>query len=142
AGRAGWLALILGTAFAALSAAMLVAIPRLLIGGFIDVDAPANAEVTRLAVSFLAIAALFQLADGAQAIGAGVLRGLQDTRMPMIFAAFGYWVIGIGVGTLLAFPGGFEGVGIWLGLASGLAVVAILLVWRWAWRERLGLVPS
>ncbi|KKC24204.1 MATE family efflux transporter [Sphingomonas sp. SRS2] len=142
AGRAGWLALILGTAFAALSAAMLIAIPRLLIGGFIDVDAPANAEVTRLAISFLAIAALFQLADGAQAIGAGVLRGLQDTRMPMIFAAFGYWVIGIGVGTLLAFPAGLDGVGIWLGLASGLGVVAILLVWRWAWRERLGLVPS
>lgn len=142
AGRAGWLALILGTAFAAFSAAMLVTIPRLLVGGFIDVDAPANAEVTRLAISFLAIAALFQLADGAQAIGAGVLRGLQDTRVPMMFAAFGYWVIGIGVGTLLAFPVGMDGVGIWLGLASGLGVVAILLVWRWAWRERLGLVPG
>ncbi|KRB79696.1 MATE family efflux transporter [Sphingomonas sp. Root710] len=142
AGRAGWLALLLGTAFAAFSAAMLVAIPRLLVGGFIDVDAPANAEVTRLAISFLAVAALFQLADGAQAIGAGVLRGLQDTRVPMIFAAFGYWVIGIGVGTLLAFPVGLDGIGIWLGLASGLGVVAILLVWRWAWRERLGLVPG
>lgn len=142
AGRAGWLALILGTAFAAFSAAMLVTIPRLLVGGFIDVDAPANAEVTRLAISFLAIAALFQLADGAQAIGAGVLRGLQDTRVPMMFAAFGYWVIGIGVGTLLAFPLGLDGIGIWLGLASGLGVVAILLVWRWAWRERLGLVPG
>ena len=140
AGRAGWLALILGTAFAVLSATMLVAIPRLLVSGFIDVDAPANAEVTRLATSFLAIAALFQLADGMQVIGAGVLRGLQDTRMPMIFAALGYWVIGIGVGTLLAFPLGLEGVGIWLGLASGLGVVAVLLVWRWAWRERLGLM--
>ena len=140
AGRAGWLALILGTAFAVLSATMLVAIPRLLVSGFIDVDAPANAEVTRLATSFLAIAALFQLADGMQVIGAGVLRGLQDTRMPMIFAALGYWVIGIGVGTLLAFPLDLEGVGIWLGLASGLGVVAVLLVWRWAWRERLGLM--
>lgn len=140
--RAGWLALILGTAFAAFSAAMLLAIPRLLVSGFIDVDAPANAEVTRLAISFLAIAALFQLADGAQAIGAGMLRGLQDTRVPMIFAAVGYWVIGIGVGTLLAFSVGLEGVGIWLGLASGLAVVAVLLVWRWTWRERLGLVPG
>ena len=140
AGRAGWLALILGTAFAAFSAAMLVAIPRLLVSGFIDVDAPANAEVTRLAISFLAIAALFQLVDGAQAIGAGVLRGLQDTRVPMIFAAIGYWIIGLGVGTLLAFPIGLAGVGIWLGLASGLGMVAVLLVWRWAWRERLGLV--
>lgn len=139
-GRAGWLALILGIAFAAFSATMLVAIPRLLVSGFIDVDAPANAEVTQLAISFLAIAALFQLVDGAQAIGAGVLRGLQDTRVPMIFAAVGYWVIGIGVGTLLAFPLGLGGVGIWWGLASGLLVVAILLLWRWVRRERLGLV--
>ena len=140
AGRAGWLALILGTAFALLSAALLIGAPRLLISGFIDVHAPANAEVTRLAVSFLAVAALFQLVDCAQAVGSGILRGLQDTRVPMIFAAVGYWVIGIGVGTLLAFPLGMGGVGIWLGLASGLGVVAVLLVWRWMRRERLGLL--
>lgn len=140
-GRAGWLALALGTAFAACSAALLIGAPRLLVSGFIDVDAPANAEVVRLAVSFLAVAALFQLVDCAQAIGAGMLRGLQDTRVPMIFAGIGYWVIGIGVGTGLAFPLGMEGVGIWLGLATGLGVVAVLLVWRWARRERLGLVP-
>ncbi|WP_340314787.1 MATE family efflux transporter [Rhizorhabdus argentea] len=142
AGRAGWLALILGTAFAMLSAALLIGAPRLLIGGFIDVDAPANAEVTRLAVSFLAVAALFQLVDCAQAVASGVLRGLQDTRVPMIFAAIGYWVIGIGVGTLLAFPLGMGGLGIWLGLACGLGVVAVLLVWRWTRRERLGLVST
>lgn len=142
AGRAGWLALILGTGFAMLSAALLIGAPRLLIGGFIDVDAHANAEVTRLAVSFLAVAALFQLVDCAQAVGSGVLRGLQDTRVPMIFAAIGYWVIGIGVGTLLAFPLGMGGLGIWLGLASGLGVVAVLIVWRWVRRERLGLVPA
>ena len=140
--RAGWLALMLGTAFAACSATVLIATPRPLIGGFIDVDAPGNAEVTRLAVSFLAVAALFQLVDCAQAVGAGVLRGLQDTRAPMIFAAVGYWVIGIGIGIALAFPIGLGGIGIWLGLASGLGVVAVLLVWRWTRRERLGLVPQ
>ena len=139
--RAGWLALILGTAFAACSATLLIAAPRPLIGGFIDIDAPANAEVIRLAVSFLAVAALFQLVDCWQAVAAGVLRGLQDTRVPMIFAAIGYWVIGIGVGTLLSFQTGLGGVGIWLGLASGLGVVAGLLIWRWTRRERLGLVP-
>jgi len=141
-GRAGWLALMLGVGFAGCSAALLIGAPRLLIGGFIDVGAPANAEVTRLAVSFLAVAALFQLFDCTQAIGAGVLRGLQDTRVPMIFAAIGYWVIGIGVGSLLAFQLHLGGVGIWLGLASGLGVVAILLLWRWAGRERWGLVPA
>jgi len=142
AGRAGWLALMLGTAFSAFSALLLLGAPHWLISAFIDVEAPANARVTQLATSFLAIAALFQLVDCAQAIGAGVLRGLQDTRMPMIFAAIGYWIIGVGAGALLAFRFGIGGIGIWLGLATGLAVVAVMLVWRWAWRERLGLMAA
>jgi len=140
--RAGWLALAMGTGFACLAASVLIGMPRTLIGGFLDLADPANAHVIALAVSFLSVAALFQLVDGAQAVGAGVLRGLQDTRIPMIYAAIGYWVIGIGVGTGLAFPLGFRGVGIWLGLASGLAAVAVLLVVRWARRNALGLVPS
>ncbi len=140
-GRAGWIALICGTGFALCSATLLISVPRFLVSGFIDVDLPANAEVTALAISFLSVAALFQLGDCGQAVGAGMLRGLQDTRVPMLFAAVGYWVIGIGVGTLLAFPLGMKGLGIWLGLASGLVVVAILVVWRWARRDRLGLVP-
>ena len=72
----------------------------------------------------------------------GVLRGVQDTRVPMIFALIGYWVVGIGVGTLLAFPGGMAGVGIWLGLASGLSAAALLLVARWSLRDRLRLLPT
>ena len=142
-GRAGWLALIMGTGFACVAATILIGIPRTLIGGFLDLNDPANAEVITLAISFLAVAALFQIVDGAQAVGAGVLRGLQDTTIPMIYAAVGYWVIGIGVGTIMAFPLGFKGVGIWLGLASGLGTVAVLMVVRWSRRERLGLVaPS
>ena len=140
-GRAGRIALLMGIAFSVCSAALLIGIPRQLIGAFIDVDAPANAEVTRLAISFMAVAALFQLFDCTQAVGSGMLRGLQDTRVPMIFAAVGYWVIGIGIGTVLAFPLKLGGVGIWLGLASGLGVVAVLIVWRWSRREKLGLVP-
>ena len=72
--------------------------------------------------------------------GRGVLRGIQDTKVPMIFALFGYWIIGIGVGALLAFPMGLHGVGIWFGLAAGLGTVAILLIARWSLRDRLGLV--
>jgi len=137
-GRAGWLALGIGTFFAVCTATLLISAPRFLISGFIDLDVPANAQVIDFAVSFLAVAALFQLVDAAQAIGAGALRGLQDTRVPMIFAAVGYWVIGIGTAVILAFPMKMAGVGIWLGLATGLGVVAVLLVWRWARRERLG----
>ena len=56
-----------------------------------------------LAVSFLAVAAIFQIVDGAQVVGAGMLRGLHDTRVPMLFALLGYWVVGLGVGVWLAF---------------------------------------
>jgi len=139
-GRAGWLALIVGTGFAMAAALMLVLIPRPLVSIFLDVHDPANLATANLAVSFLAVAALFQLVDAAQAVGAGVLRGIQDTKVPMMFALFGYWIIGIGVGALLAFPMGLHGVGIWFGLAAGLGTVAILLIARWSLRDRLGLV--
>ncbi|WOK38266.1 MATE family efflux transporter [Sphingomonas sp. C3-2] len=139
--RAGWIALIMGVGFMTLTAVLMLVAPKLLIGIFLDTSDAANAQVIALAVSFLAVAALFQIVDGAQVVGAGILRGLQDTRVPMIYAGIGYWVIGIGVGTVLAFPLGMNGVGIWLGLASGLAVVSVLMVRRWARRERLGLIP-
>ena len=140
--RSGWMAFSLGVGFMALMALILLLFPGVLIGIFIDRDLIENARVVELAGSFLLVAALFQIADGAQVVGAGMLRGLHDTKMPMIFALIGYWVIGIGVGTGLAFGLGMDGVGIWIGLASGLAVVSILMLWRWHARARLGLLPQ
>ncbi len=137
--RAGWTAYALGVGFMTVTAALMLFAPHLLIGGFLDLSDPDNAAVVRLAVTFLAFAALFQVADGAQVVGAGMLRGLHDTRMPMIFAAVGYWGIGFPLGVLLAFPLGMQGVGVWIGLAAGLAVVAVLMAVRWIGRERLGL---
>lgn len=140
--RAGWTAYALGVAFMALMALVMVFWPRVLIGAFIDIDDQANAEVISLAVTFLVFAALFQVADGAQAVASGMLRGLQDTTVPMILAAIGYWGIGLPFGVLLAFRFGFEGRGIWIGLFSGLAAVALLLLWRWLRREKLGLMDK
>jgi MATE family multidrug resistance protein len=140
AGRAGWIALVLGAFFAGTTALTLVLSPRPLIAIFIDLASPANTQVVTLAVSYLSVAALFQLVDCTQVIGAGVLRGLHDTRVPMVFAAVGYWIIGIGVGTFLAFRTSLAGLGIWIGLATGLTVVACLMVWRWKARERLHLI--
>jgi MATE family multidrug resistance protein len=139
-GRAGWLALMLGFGFAVAAASLLVFMPRALVGCFLDLGDPANARTASLAVSFLWVAALFQLVDAAQVVGAGSLRGIQDTKVPMFFALVGYWVVGIGVGALLAFPLRLEGLGIWLGLAAGLGAVSLLLVARWSLRERLGLI--
>src|SRR5438045_8511754 len=98
------------------------AIPRELITLFLK-DVPANALTIGLAVSFLKVAAAFQLVDGAQVIGAGMLRGLHDTRWPLIFAIVGYWGVGLGIGAWLAFGSDWTGVGIWPGLPSGLAAV-------------------
>lgn len=137
--RAGWCAWLLGVVFMSMTALLMVTVPRLLIGGFIDVTDPANAAVVALAISFLAIGAIFQIVDGAQVVAAGMLRGLQDTAVPMLFAFVGYWVIGISVGSLLAFRGGWGGVGIWIGLATGLGIVATLMTGRWMLRDRIGL---
>jgi len=94
------------------------------------------------ACEFLFVAALFQMVDGAQVVGAGMLRGLHDTRVPMLYALVGYWVVGIGTGVWLGFGVQWAGVGIWTGLATGLAFVSVLMIRRWSKRDALGLLPA
>lgn len=136
--RAGWTAWVIGVAFMGAMAVVMWSVPHRLVTLFLT-DIPQNALVIGLAVSFLRVAAAFQLVDGAQVIGAGMLRGLHDTRWPLVFALVGYWVIGLGIGVWLAFGADWKGVGIWIGLASGLAVVAVLMLARWLMRESIGL---
>ena len=136
-GRAGNVALALGIGVMAFTALLMWVAPGLPVSAYVDPALPANRRVAALAQQFLMIAALFQLADGAQAVAAGALRGLQDTRVPMLMAAFGYWVIGFGSMTALGFATSLGGVGVWWGLAAGLLVVSALLIARWTRRERL-----
>ncbi|HCS19804.1 MAG TPA: MATE family efflux transporter [Bacteroidetes bacterium] len=89
-----------------------------------------NREVQDIAARLLIIAALFQLSDGIQAIGLGILRGISDVRRPMLITLFAYWVIGLPIGYYLGFVAGFSVEGIWVGLLLGLSVSAILLYWR------------
>lgn len=105
--------------------------PKTLIGLFLDPHAPGAPAVRPIAKSFLMVSALFAIADGTQSVALGALRGLQDTRVPMRIALFGYWGIGVPMGAGLAWGAGLEGRGIWCGFVSGLAVVATLLVARW-----------
>jgi MATE family multidrug resistance protein len=137
--RSGWTAFVMGVGFMAAMALLMWSIPRTLVTLFLN-DVPANAVVIALAVSFLKVAAAFQLVDGAQVIGAGMLRGLHDTRWPLVFALIGYWVVGLGIGSWLAFGRDWRGVGIWVGLASGLAAVAASMLARWVMRGPLGLM--
>lgn len=141
-GRAGTAALAACLLFQMAGAGVMLFAPRLVLSAYIDVAAPANAAVVTFAVSYLLIAAAFQLFDGIQAVAAGLLRGLQDTRTPMVVAMFGYWIVGFGTATLLGFATPLEGFGVWIGLAIGLVVVAALLLHRWRRREALGLVTG
>lgn len=138
--RAGWTAFGLAVAFMAAMSALMVLAPRPLIGLFIELADRGNAAVADLAAAFLLWAAVFQVADGIQVTTAGMLRGLQDTRAPMLYAAAGYWGIGMTTSLALAFSAGFGGVGIWMGLAAGVVTVAVALMARWLGRERLGLL--
>jgi MATE family multidrug resistance protein len=117
-------------------AVMMLVAPHLLIGSFIDLSNPANGEVVERAALFLIFAGLFQIADGAQVVASGMLRGLHDTLAPMLIAGVGYWVAGLPLGALLAFYFGLGGSGIWIGLVSGLTAVAVLLTGRWMRRNR------
>jgi len=140
--RAGWAAWGLGVGFMALTACLLWTMPRPIVGLFLDTNDRANADVVHLAIVFLGVAAVFQIVDGAQAVGAGMLRGLHDTKVPMLIAGFGYWVVGLGVSVGLGFRLHWGGLGIWIGLASGLAVVACMMIARWIRRDAIGLTGA
>jgi len=141
AGHAGWAAVAVCLAFAGISASAMVLFPQAILSAYVDVGAPANALLVGFAVQYLIVAAAFQLVDGVQAVAAGALRGLQDTRMPMVIAIGGYWLIGFVIAIWLGFATPLEGIGVWIGLAAGLTAVAILLGWRWHRRQALGLLP-
>jgi multidrug resistance protein, MATE family len=141
-GRAAATVQWLAAGIAVLAALSFWLFPEFLIGLFIDEtdkDAPA---VLAAAVPLLLGAAAFQVVDAMQAIGSGLLRGLKDTRVPMLIAVFSYWGVGLPAAYLFGFPAGLGGIGIWIGLASGLAVAALLMNWRFAQRERFRLLPS
>lgn len=93
-----------------------------------------DVAVAASAASLLRFAAVFQLSDGIQAASGGALRGLKDTRMPMAISALSYWVVGVPIGLLLAFPGGLGAPGMWVGIIAGLSCAALCLFARF-WRH-------
>lgn len=125
--RGAVMAMLISLLLAGLTIAVFLIWPEPLIGLFMRDGEPARAEILAVGVALLAIAALFQLVDGAQVIALGLLRGVQDAQIPMIFAAISYWIIGVPFSYLLGFTLGFGGVGVWAGLVLGLGTAAILL---------------
>lgn len=111
--------------FMALCAVAFVLFSRELVGLYTS-----DPAIQRIGVSLLAVAAFFQVADGAQVAGLCSLRGAADTRVPLWIAMLGYWGIGVPVAYLLGFHAQLGPVGVWVGLCIALGVVAILLGWR------------
>lgn len=123
-------AIIMAGLVATVAVVMFLATPQLLIGLFMRASEPNREAVIVIGASLLAAAALFQVVDAMQIMALSLLRGMQDTRAPMVIAMVSYWLIGIPVSYILGFTFGMGGVGIWLGLAVGLGNAAVLLMWR------------
>jgi MATE family multidrug resistance protein len=134
--RAAFIAVALGAVFMSMTAVLLLSLPRTIASAYVALDEPANAALLALAVQLFVIAAVFQIFDGVQVIAVGALRGYRDTAVPMLIAAIGYWAIGFAGSWILAFPFGLGPLGLWLGLAFGLAVVATSLIVRLRFRAR------
>ena len=135
-------AIVMSVAFGLIAVAVLVSIPEPIIGLFLDEAKPRAPEIIVFGTSLLLMGALFQMFDAMQVMALGFLRGVQDTAAPMWLAAISYWVIGIPVSYALAFPLGFGGQGLWLGLVVGLAVASVLLMTAVLARSGAGACPG
>ncbi len=124
---------------ALMTVALFLLAPEPLLSQFLDADDPARPDIIAIGTGLLAMAALFQLVDGAQVIALGLLRGVQDTAVPMVIAALSYWVVGLPVSYVLGFSLNLGGIGVWTGLVIGLAFAGVLLMWRF-WTHGLGKV--
>jgi multidrug resistance protein, MATE family len=129
--RAGWVAILIGGGFMSTTAAVFVLFPRSLIGAFTS-----DEGVLQLGASLLVVAAVFQLFDGIQGVATGVLRGLGDTRTPMMWNLVAHWFIGLPSGYVLCFVLGRGVIGLWWGLSAGLIICGVALLVVWARRIR------
>lgn len=124
--RAGWLALGLGVSFMLCAAMVFLVAPRPLIALYTS-----DSRVLRVGPGLLGLAALFQIFDGIQTVSTGALRGLGETRIPMLANLVGYWVLGLPLGFSLCFLLHWGIYGTWIGLTLALIVIASTLLLRW-----------
>ncbi len=140
--RAGLTAMLLAVGFMIVMTIAIAftrhAIPLLYLGG----DGAANSETIALAATLLVVGATFFVADGAQSVIAGALRGLNDTRVPLIIAAFSFWVVGFSASYAFGFMLGYGAIGVWIGLSMGTSLFAVLLLWRFHALTRAHYLPA
>lgn len=136
--RAGLLGVAVSGGVMLAFAALELLAPRTVLGIFVNVGDPQNAALITTATALLAIAALFQTVDGVQVTANAALRGLHDTRWPLLISLGAYWVVGVGTGLLLAFVLDAGPRGLWFGLTAGLVTAAAALLTRFLHRTRPG----
>lgn len=122
---AGYTSIILGLSFMSITGTIFILFKEFLPSLYID-----DKEVIEMASSLLIVAALFQLSDGVQAVGLGVLKGITDVKVPMLITLLAYWMLALPMGYLLGFTLKLNIQGIWFGLLIGLTVAATLFVFR------------
>ena len=136
------IAITMSVIFALATIVLFLAVPDVLLGLFLDPTDPERPAIIAIGVGLMVAAALFQFADGAQVMALGLLRGVQDTKVPMIYAAISYWAIGMTASYILTFPMGLGAIGIWIGLIIGLTLAGILLMGRfWMRSVHIGTPP-
>ena len=135
--RAGWLALGAGAGFMGMAALVFVLMPRVLLRIYTE-----DAFVTQAGVHLLMLAAAFQIFDGIQTVATGALRGVGETRQPMLINLVGYWLFGLPLGYALCFHWNLGVFGIWIGLTAALIVIALYLLWRWSTTSHQLATPS
>jgi len=129
--RAGWTAIAMGAAVMSGFSALFLAIPAFLVGLF-----TVDAAVLATGAALMLVAAVFQLFDGVQVVAAGALRGLGDTRTPMVINLIAHWFVGLPIGATLGLGYGWGVTGLWIGLCAGLVAAAVLLIGVWTRRMR------
>jgi MATE family multidrug resistance protein len=127
----GWAALALSAIFMTGAGVVLWTAPGWIVRAYIG-----DAAVIAMGAVLLRIAAVFELFDGFQVVATGALRGLGDTRTPMLMHLAGYWAIGLPVAWALTFRLGWGAPGIWVGLSAALILIGTALVWVWRRRSR------
>ncbi len=127
---AGHLGIILASAFMTLTALGFWIFPEPIVSLFMDVNNPVNAETARLAIMLLGVAAVFQVFDGIQVSASGALRGMKDTRIPMLLCFISYWIVGLPASAILGYGLNWGVQGFWAGLVLGLALASVLLSTR------------
>jgi MATE family multidrug resistance protein len=140
--RAGFAAIVLAAIFMVMMTLVIALTRHSIPLVFLGQEATVESETVALAATLLVLGATFFITDGVQSVAAGALRGLNDTRIPLLIAAFSFWVVGFASSYVFCFTLGLGPIGVWIGLSVGTGLFAVLLLWRFHALTHAGYMPA